>query len=163
MAEPYLTLNEFKQLALMPASFVDEVETQSPGFTMKQIELTSARINSRLSKRYDTPFGHPAPIAVQGWVVNLVQPSIELKRGVGPESSNIDEYKRLAQETVAEIKEAADAESGLFDLPLRGDTDATGIARGAALVYTETSPYVQADVQAELAHEEDRTRYGSRR
>jgi hypothetical protein len=87
----------------------------------------------------------------------------ELKRGVGPESSNIDEYKRLAAEALDEIKEAANAEGGLYDLPLRGDTNQSGITRGAARAYTETSPYVQLDVQAELGHGEDTSRYGSSR
>lgn len=160
---PYLSLDEFKQLALIPAAFIDEVEEMAPGFVGKQIELESSRVDARLSKRYATPFNTPAPIAVRAWVTTLVQPAVELKRGVGPESSNYDEYKRLAGVALDELKEAANAETGLFDLPLRGDASESGIARGAPRSYSEQSPYVFTDEQGRTGREEDHARSGTGR
>jgi len=48
---------------------------------------------------------------------------------------------------VAELKEAADSKDGLFDLPLRADTTATGVSKGGPRGYSEASPYTNLDRQ----------------
>jgi hypothetical protein len=160
----YLTVDEFKSLSLMPSSFVDQVEAASPGFVEERLDLKSAYIDSRLRKRYAAPFTLPAPKVVRGWLAALVTVDVETKRGVDPESGNIDEYRAEAKTALDEIKEASDAESGLFDLPLKDDgSSASGITRGGAYGYSEASPYVFLDVQRDGAIEEDNTRGGTRR
>jgi hypothetical protein len=160
----YLTVEEFKMLSLMPASFVDAVEAGHPGFVALRLELKSAYIDSRLRKRYAAPFQLPAPIVVRGWLAALVTVDVETKRGIDPESGNIDEYRTEAKTALDEIKEAADAETGLFDLPLRSDgSSASGVSLGGPRTYTEASPYVFADVQRETAREEDFIREGNTR
>lgn len=157
----YLTVDEFAQLSLMPSSFVEAVEAGHPGFVAARLELKSAYIDSRLRKRYAVPFALPAPIVVRGWLAALVTVDVDTKRGIDPESGNIDEYREEAKRALDEIKEAADAETGLFDLPQRADGSASGVSVGGPRAYTETSPYVQTDVQREIAREEDYVRGGT--
>lgn len=151
----YLTLLEFKLLSVMPAEFVDAIEAVTPGWTEAQLSLESARIDSRLRKRYDVPFGSPAPVEVQGWLANIVTLRAYTRRGFDPTDEQAAIYKDDAATALAEMKEAADSNEGLFDLPLRADTTASGISKGGPKVYSETSPYVGFDVQAATGRNED--------
>ncbi len=161
MTTPYLTLDEFKALSLMPSSDLDSLEEVSPGWIDSQIEYWSAQIDSRLRKRYAAPFSSPYPLAVQGWLTRIVTVRCYLKLGVRPSDEQFAEIKADADTATAEIREAAEAVAGLFDLPLREDTTATGIAKGGTAVYSETSPYSWTDVQADAARSEDRNRGGT--
>lgn len=141
---------------------MDSIEALQPGWTLNQLELESAWIDARLRKRYDAPFSTPYPIAVLGWLTAIVTNAVMLRRGVNSQDeqyTNISEREKTARE---EIKEAADSEKGLFDLPLRADTNKTGITKNAPLCYTETSPYVNIDIQADIGRQEDADRYGTR-
>lgn len=157
----YLDVTAFKLHSVMPAEYIDAIELATPGWLAQQLEYWSRQIDSRLAKRYDVPFGTPYPDAVAGWLARIVTVRAWMKRGFDPSDLAIEEYKADAAAAMEEIKEAANAVDGLFDLPLRQDTTASGISRGGPLSYTEASPYVWADEQALTGRAEDSSRGGS--
>lgn len=157
----YLTENEFLALTTMPSSTVDSLAVVSPGWIAQQLSYWSAQIDARLRKRYAAPFASPYPLAVQGWLARIVTVRCYLKNGVDPNDLQFAEIKADADAALAEIKEAADSNEGLFDLPLRADTTATGVSRGGPFGYSEASPYVWTDVQSDIGRSEDRSRGGS--
>lgn len=154
----YLTVEQFKDLAISPASYVDEIETEHPGWVDAQLGFWSSYIDSRLAKRYATPFDADSPpVVVQGWLARLVTERVYLKRGVDNTDGQIAAVQDDAKAAQAEIKEAADAKDGLFELPLRADAPGSdGITRGKVLSYTEQSPYSWTYVQVTNGREEDR-------
>lgn len=157
----YLTLERFKTCTVMPSSFVDLIEAVSPGWTLAQLELESRRLDGRLGKRYAVPFAAPVPPIVEGWITKIVTVSAYLKRGFDPTDPQGQMYVGDRDVALAEIKEAADAETGLFDLPLRADLTASGIARGYPKAYSEQSPYAGFDQQSQIGHNEDQNGGGS--
>jgi hypothetical protein len=159
----YLTVAEFKMLALIPPGWVDEVEGMpgNAGFTAAQLEIASDYIDTRLRKRYAAPFREPVPGIVKQWVARLVTPDVMIKRGVNPDDQQFSLLAKKAEAVDAQLKEAADSSEGLFDLPLRDDTDASGIVAGSPRGYSEQSPYVYLDQQRATGRLEDRYRRGS--
>lgn len=157
----YLTLIEFKLLSTIPGGFVDAVELVSAGYTDAQLAYWSDWIDARLRKRYMAPFATPYPNAVKGWLARIVTPKVWTKRGVDPQDQQWVEVKKDDEDARAEIKEAADSADGLFDLPLRQDTTATGISQGVPHAYSEQSPYVWTDAQGAAGRDEDSSRGGS--
>jgi hypothetical protein len=157
----YLDLDGFKDHATIPPEWIDELEASWPGFTERQLELFSAFIDARLSKRYDAPFASPYPLAVKGWLARLVTPRVLWRRGVNALDQQYLDIRDDARAVELEMKEAADSVDGLYDLPLRADTSASGISKGGPMGYSEASPYVWKDVQASSARDEDRNGSGS--
>ncbi len=157
----YLDLTSFKALTIMPAADVDGIESVAPGWILGQLTYWSGWLDSRLRKRYAAPFALPYPEAVTGWLARIVTVRAYLKRGVDQTDEQFLSIKEDAAEAMEEIKEAADSVVGLFDLPLREDTTASGISRGGPFAYTEASPYVWTDVQADAGRDEDRSRGGT--
>jgi hypothetical protein len=151
---PYLTALEFKAITLAPASYVDAVEAAAAGWTLARLVQRSAWINARLAKRYAAPFASPYPEAVTDWLCRIVTWELYLKRGVDPTDLEVAEIKKAADDAAAEVKEAAESREGLFELPLRADTSADGVARGSVQAYTEASPYTWSGVQRETALDE---------
>ncbi len=152
---PYLTLAEFRAASIMPSAFVDQLETAEPGWIETRLLYVSSKLDSRLAKRYDAPFKTPYPIAVCDWLVRIVTYEAWLKRGLSPTDQEGTVFERHYETAFTEIREAADSEKGLFELPLRSDTDAVGVTRGSPRVYVETSPYIAFDQQACIGHRED--------
>lgn len=87
--------------------------------------------------------------AVTLWLTALVTYDAYRKLGFDPSSAQdatvIDEYN-AAQ---AALTEAANSETGIYDLPLRADKDASAIVHGGPFAYSEASPYEWTDQQAE--------------
>jgi len=158
----YLTVETFTDLAICPSEYVDYIETQQPGWVDGQLAFWSGYIDSRLAKRYATPFDVDSPpIVVQGWLARLVTPKIYLKRGVDNTDAQIVAVQDDAKAAVDELAEAANAKDGLYELPLRQDAPGgQGITRGAPLAYTESSPYVWMDQQEAIGRQEDRNGSG---
>jgi len=150
----YLTLATFKDLTVMPDAVVDAIEVASPGFIDKQLGIWSRWIDARLTKRYASPFVDPAPDTVKLWLQAIVTFRAFLKRGVDPNDEQMAEIKKDLDQAVAEIKEAATAETGLFELPLT-EGGAGAVSKGGPLGYSEQSPYVWMDRQAETGRDED--------
>lgn len=157
----YLDLAAFKVRTLAPQSFVDELETLAPGWVLGQLEHYSRVIDARLRKQYAVPFADPAPETVKEWLTRIVTLRVYLRRGVDPSDLQFEEIKQDAKDALAEIKEAADSETGLYDLPVADAADGSAISKGAPLGYSEASPYVWADVQVSAGRAEDGAGEGS--
>lgn len=154
MSTPYLTIDRFKTLTAMPGVMVDRLETVAPGWLEAKLIARSRWIDARLSKRYATPFTAPVPEAVEDWLARIVTLAAFLRHGVDAMDEQFAEIKADAERAEAEIKEAAEAKEGLYDLPLRADTSASGITKGAPYVYSEKSPSVWTHIQARRGREE---------
>src|SRR5262249_1029155 len=138
----WLDLPAFKARTVMPPEDVDRLEVQYAGFVVQQCTSYQAWIESRLRKRYAIPFATPVPeIALIG-LVALVTLACYMRRGWNPSSAENQSILDADTRARDEIKEAADSKDGLFDLPLRNDTGASGVSAGGPLGYSETSPYV---------------------
>lgn len=159
----YLDVAGFGLRSVMPAEMIQRLEQKSPGWLQTTLNDISEEINGKLAKRYAVPFANPAPVVVLRWVAKLVTPEAYAKIGFNPSS---EEDKALiidpADQARDEIDEAADAQNGKYELPLRADTTANGISRGGPRVYSEQSPYVGFDRQAATGRGEDARRDGSR-
>jgi hypothetical protein len=147
---PYLSFAEFKDRTVMPPTDVDALHAAYPTFFATRITSLSAHLDSRLRKRYAVPFADPTPEAVKAWLTALLTLDAYLRRGVNATDEQFVEIVKAADSTKLEIKEAADSETGLFDLPLRADTTETGIVQGSPFGYAEPDPYAWLDVQKEL-------------
>lgn len=159
----YLTDSEFRLLTLLPVNVIDEVEARTPGWLTQQLTTVSSRIDARLAKRYAAPFTAPYPTVVQEWLAHIVSWRTYLKRGVNSLDSEAAEYKTQHDEALKEILEAANSETGLFELPLLQDLtpDASGVVRGGPLSYSEQSPYAWTDLQGDIGRNEDSNRGGT--
>lgn len=163
MATPYLTLALFRLRTLMPQVDIDAVEAETPGFTLGRLTTHSAKIDTRLRKRYSVPFSSlvPYPEAALEWLTKIVTFELYLKRGVDPSDQSIALVRSDKEQAEAEVKEAADSKDGLFDLPTLDTADGSAVVKGGPLAYTETSPYVFADLQRENGRTEDRNGSGT--
>jgi hypothetical protein len=160
----YLDLAGFKARSIMPAADIDLIESIEPGWIDTKLEDTSDEIDARLAKRYAVPFGAAdlnsprtdVPRIVLRWLTALVTADCYAKRGANP-SSPYDQSAIIDPAALArlELKEAADSETGLFELPLLASDSANGVTRGGPLSYSEASPYTWTRRQRELAADED--------
>lgn len=158
----YLTDTEFRLLTLLPVNVIDELEARTPGWLTQQLTTVSSRFDARLAKRYNAPFQAPYPTVIQEWLAHVVSWRAYLKRGVNSLDSEASEYKTQHDTALKEIEEAANSETGLFELPLRQDLpDGTGVSRGGPFAYSEQSPYVWMDQQAEIGRNEDESGGGT--
>lgn len=133
----------------MPSDDVDLLEAKEPGFLDAQIVMAKGRLYAQLRKRYAVPFADPAPEIFLGWVATCVTPVAYRKRGWNPSDEQSAAIEQDRKDALAEVQLAADAQNGLFDLPLRENTTADGISLGGPLGYSEPSPYDWRDAQAE--------------
>lgn len=164
----YLDYDGFRDLTMIPQVFIDEVEATAPGWIEGQLEYWARWIDSRLRKRYNTPFAAyndspPTPVAIQGWLSRIVTLKVLTKRGVDPNDLQIEVLRDDHNAAIAEITEAADSEIGLFDLPTRTSEDGTEINRGGPQSYSEQSPYVHTDGQISTGQNEDNAGVGTSR
>ena len=151
----YLTTAEFKTRTIADGTLVDAIEDVDAGWTLIQLEEASAWIDSRLRKRYAAPFSTPYPVQVLSWLTRLVTVRCYLKRGVDATDEQFLSVQQDAADAKAEILDASNGDAGLFDLPLRSDTTATGISKGGPFGYSEQSPYVWASMQRSTGRSED--------
>lgn len=94
------------------------------------------------------------PEIVLSWLTVLVTDDMYRKRGRDPQDPAMADLKEDVVTALAEIKEAADGDTGLFDLPSSEDTD-SAVTTGGPLGYSEASPYVWTDIEARRGREED--------
>ena len=154
MTTPYLDVAGFKARTLIPASYVDEIEDAEIGWTLGQLTVWTSWLNSQLRKRYAAPFSSPYPETVIVWLEAVMTERVLLKRGVDPTDKQASRISELADKARDEIQQAANAESGLFDLPLRSDTTADGISKGAPLLFSQAGPYAWTTNQREDAEDD---------
>jgi hypothetical protein len=162
----YLDIDGLKARTVAPASLVDGSFIDPTGlflnpllaaardawvvFVNSRLVIETSKINSRLRKRYLTPFADPTPEVVNGWLVAVVTPSLYKRRGVDPSDAQLASILEDAKQADAEMTEAANSQDGLFDLPLRQDLTVTGIQQGGPMAYSEVSPYIWTDIQADI-------------
>jgi len=162
----YLDLAGFKGLTLMPEVFVLHVEKETPGWIDGQLEYWARWIDTRLRKRYASPFAAfdaapPTPASVQGWLTRIVTVRVWHKRGLDTDDRQYETIADDATAAMAEILEAANSDEGWFDIPLRVDEDGSGITRGNPRSYSEQSPFVFTDDQREIGRNEDEAGRGT--
>jgi hypothetical protein len=157
----YLTVDQFKDRTTLPEDVIDALEAARPGWVLVQLNLESRRLDARLAKRYVVPFVDPAPEIILAWITDIVTMRCWSRRGFDPTTQDMQPTIDAATKAAEEIAEAAEAETGLFELPLRQDTTADGVSKGAPRAYTEASPYVWTTVQAGDARDEDRNGGGT--
>jgi hypothetical protein len=136
-----------KALSVAPDEAFTDLESRYPGWLLAQLGAWSAWIDGRLRKRYAAPFALPYPVAVTGWLARIVTAAAYHKRGVDPTDQMVGQVIEDGNAARLEVAEAANGDTGLWDLPLRADTTATGISKGGPLGYTETDPYTWTTVQ----------------
>ncbi len=164
MASP-LTVSMWTDRTIMPTEDVIALESEHPGFLQKRLNAQWSWVMARLAKRYDVATMAAAPPEITFiWLTALVTFDAYGRRGFNPSSESdrasiLDPYV----EAKAEVKEAADAQNGLFDLPLlsTNSPSASGVTRGGPLGYSETGPYVWTDQQACIGSREDASGRGS--
>lgn len=148
----YLDASGHAALSIAPASLLAELDSVAAGWRTAQLTYWSDWLDARLRKRYAVPFTNPYPPAVPGWLARIVDEASYLKRGIDPTDAQWPIIQERAAEARAEIKEAADSVTGLFELPLADGSQ--GVKRGTPLVYAEQSPYTWIREQREAAENE---------
>lgn len=162
---PLLSPADYKLRSALPTEYVDAIETRTAGFTAQQLVSATAEIYGALSKRYATPFAvdHEMPRTWATWIVDAV---VLTRRGVDPDELGVEVDQVFARAALAreQLQAAANAETGLFELPLRLDdpTSPSGVSRGGPLSYSEQSPYAWTSQQRELGREDDANGRGRR-
>jgi len=151
----YVPLATFRSLSVIPRADTDSIEASSPGFIEARSALHQSWLEGRLRKRYAVPFDPAAvPAVVTLWLVSLLTLDAYAKRGFNPDLPELKPMADAAQRALDEVKEAADSETGLFDLPLI-DGSSSAVVNGGPRFYSETSPYVGLDIQRQIATSED--------
>lgn len=158
---PYLSVEEFRDETIMPAAQVDEINLIAPKWLERQLVKKSAWLDARLSKRYAAPFAAPYPEAVKDWLARIVTHLCYLRLGTNPTDEQAGDIKADRDQAEKEVAEAADSEKGLFDLPLRQDTTASGIAKQGPQASAQASPYAWMGGQRRTGRTDDeRSRNG---
>ena len=157
----YLTTTEFALYSTVPVEYLSALDTVAPGWLAQQLETWSRQIDARLSKRYATPFAAPYPEVVKAWLARIVAVRVYLRRGVDATDMQFAEMQADGTRALDEIKEAADSNTGLYDLPLVQGSASSGVSRGGPFGYSEQSPHVWMDGQARTGRYEDSNGGGS--
>jgi len=157
----YLDLDEYKKYSVLPSVDIDDMETMQAGWIARKLRAISRSVDARLRKRYAVPFESPYPDAVCDWVARIMDPQLLKKRGVDATDEQFISIADDAKLAIEEIKEASDAEAGLFDLPAVDTADGSAITKGEPLGYSETSPYVWMDIEEETGRQEDLDEIGT--
>lgn len=138
----YLALATYKQRTTIDTSLVTLCENKGKDVTW-WLESASAEINMRLAKRYNVDFGSPGPVpdAIVKWLIRLVNVDVWECAGGLPEGREDGWADTARKQVYEELEKAADAEKGLFELPLR-NTDKLGLSainKGGTFVHEDTT------------------------
>jgi hypothetical protein len=157
----YLTAAEFKLQSILPAIYIDEIEDRESGWVERRIRRHSSWIDARLIKRYAVPFVAPYPDVVIEWCEALTSLDVLMRRGIDSADEQFDVVRKRAEQAQADVLQAADAETGLFELPLTASSAASGVSKGGPYVYSSSGPYTSFDEQRAIARDEDAQRKGT--
>lgn len=102
----------------------------------------------------------PVPEAFLDWLTVLVTIDLYWKRGSNPQDPGVAALTARKEEVLAEVKEAADSQNGLFDLPTSED-QTTAISSGGPFGCSSASPYRWTDSQGRRGRREDYGSYGN--
>lgn len=150
----YVTTAELKLLGSMPSEDIDALESRYAGVTSATIVAVSGRFDSRLAKRYASPFQAPYPDSLKLAVAQEVAYRLYLKRGFNGAVEQDQAIAKDHDDAEAWLKEAVDGEKGLVELPVIQATPAQAAAVnvGGPFGYAEASPYEWTDVQSEAVY-----------
>lgn len=145
----YLTFAEYKARSRLRASIIDAAGSAKVEAWLSE---RSSKIRARLVKRYAVDFADPGPVAdvILGWLGALVDRDVQEYVGGPPEGREDEWIVKRADQAEAELKEAADSETGLFELPIR-NTDplgSCGINKGGPVVESYNTIQGWFDAQA---------------
>jgi hypothetical protein len=145
----YLTLVQYRAITTLDGSIVDLCGTKGKN-VQRWLDLASAHIRSRLVKRYAIDWSEvanqPVPDKIIEWLILLVDIPVCKCTGAIPEG-RVDDWIREDEKRVNdELKEAADSENGLFELPLR-EPGVSAVNKGGPLVTSNTTIYGFFDAQ----------------
>lgn len=142
---------------LVPAFSIRARST--PNFAEMKIESNSEWIEDLLRKRYDVAaIAARPPRIVKEWCEARTTRDCYVRRGVNPGSGQDKELFDRAERAETQVREAADAKDGLFELPLISGQDPDAVVKGAPLGYSEESPYRWTDIEACAGRAEDALR-----
>jgi len=146
----YLTLAAYRSITTLDGSIVDLCAAKGKD-VQRWLDMGSAHIRSRLEKRYAIDWteisNQPVPDKIIQWLVLLTDIPVCKSAGVTPEG-RVDDWAREDEtRTNDELKEAADAENGLFELPLR-ETGASAVHIGVPHVIDFLTPSTYWDAVA---------------
>ncbi len=145
---PYLSVEQFTVRTVAPSTRIDEVQAAAPGWLDAQLATNSALIDSILAKRYATPFASPAPEPVLNWLTRLVTTQLYFKVGFDPTDAQAAQIMADQAVVMAELKEAANAATGMYELPLRSDQPTSrGIAKRSFIGRADQTPFDWQDRQ----------------
>lgn len=147
----YLTLAAYRSITTIPSSLVDDCAAKGKDVG-RWLELGSADIRARLVKRYAVDFSDPGPVPdkIIKWLVLLVDIDVWKCVGGAPEGREDAWADKDRDRVEAELKEAADAETGLFELPPR-NTDplgASAVNKGGPVVQSFNTIYGFFDAES---------------
>jgi len=112
-------------------------------------------MEARLGKRYDLgQIAASPPLIVIGWLQATVTIDLLDFRGRNPSDPAAVSAKERYDLAIEEMREAADAKDGLFELPLV-PAGQSAVKGPKVLFYTENSPYISADMQEAIGIHED--------
>lgn len=139
----YLTLVQYRAITTLDGSIVDLCVAKGKD-VQRWLDLSSAHIRSRLVKRYLIDWtevaNQPVPDKIIEWLILLVDIPVCKCTGAVPEG-RVDDWVREDEKRVNdELKEAADADNGLFELPLR-ETGPSAVYIGVPHVVASQMPW----------------------
>lgn len=148
MPTPSQAVTDFSIRSVMPQADVFDLDGQHPGYLDAALAGALSEIYSRLRKRYRVPMD-PIPEIVLVWQALLVTPQAYRARGANPDDPTIQALDKDADRAREQMKEAADSQTGLYDLPLNEATDDSAVSKAGPLAYSEQDPYSWQDIQSE--------------
>lgn len=110
----YLTYEQLADYSELPIEYLAEA---GPDFCTAQIAIAESRIRDQLSKRYNMDAIVSANDTLKGWIAALVSVKVLTRRGIDPTDilwKTIQDAATIAND---EIKQAAQSDTGRFDLP----------------------------------------------
>lgn len=138
----YYTAATLKGHTIAPSSYIDAIEALETGWTDGRLKVWSGWLDARLIKRYAAPFAAPYPDQILIWLEMLVRVELYEKRGVDATDAQIVLAREDQALALAQVREAADSNTGLFELPLRQDlAGISGVSAPVIRVYSEAGPY----------------------
>lgn len=149
MASYVTTIDEVKELGIMPDDEVDQFEVDYPGIILKYAAAASALVDSYAQKRHETPFNpSKVPDSIKYHTVQLTVYKMYLKRGFNPASEQDSWIKLVYDESIQWLKDLA---KGLVEIPRDADLTPDDDEMGP-LFDTSNDPYQVIDQQREAVY-----------
>lgn len=140
----YLTIAAYRSKTTVDESLIDLCLTKGKDVQW-WLDGASEEINARLAKRYAVDFNAPGPVplVILRWLIRLVNIDVWECAGGLPEGREDGWADAARKQVYDDLEKAADAENGLYELPLR-NTDALGssaVNKGAPFVHEDATAY----------------------